>query len=73
MCLSSIVSCNISLCKYFRDSVGVNVGMLLVCNIHRDSNGVGMRGNSSSVLMGMFPLVVLSRNKVRVISDLVQS
>ena len=37
------------------------------------SNGVGRRGNLSSVLFRHVPLVVLSRNNVRVIGDLIQS
>ena len=46
MCLSSVMLCNINLCRYFRDIVGVNVGMLFACLSHCVSNGVG-RGNSA--------------------------
>ena len=65
--------CNINLCKYFRDIVGVRVGILCAWRIHCVSNGVGKTGNFSSLLLRCIPLVVLSRNNVRVIGDLIQS
>ena len=73
MCLGSTTLCNISLYMYFSDSVGVRIGIFLACSIHYVSSGVGRRENSSNVLLSWDPLVVLSRNRVPVIGDLVQS
>ena len=53
--------------------MGVSVGILFASRIHCVSNGVGRRGNSSSVFLRCVSLVVLSKNKVRVIGDLMQS
>ena len=62
---------SISLCRYFREVVGVNVGIFCVCLIHCVSSGVGRRGNFVSVLLKWAPLVVLSRYNVLVIGDLI--
>ena len=51
MCLISIMLCNISLCRYFKDSVGVIVGMFIARRIHCVSSGVGRRENLSIVLL----------------------
>ena len=73
ICFSSNILCNISLCRYFSDSVGANVGIFLACIIHCVSNDICTRGNTSSVLMRWVPLVTLSRNRVLVIGERVQS
>ena len=73
MCLSSVMLWSISLWRYFREVVGVNVGIFCACCIHCVSSGVGRRGNFSSVLCKWAPLVVLSRYRVLVIGDLIQS
>ena len=65
--------CNISLCRYFREVVGFNVGIFCAWLIHCVSSGVGRRGNFASVLLKWAPLVVLSRYSVLVIGDLIQS
>ena len=57
MCLSSVTLCNISLCKYFIDIVGVNIGILCACRNHCVSSGVERRGNFSSVLLRWAPLI----------------
>ena len=44
ICLSSVMLCNISLCIYFREVVGVNVGKFCACCIHCIASGVGRRG-----------------------------
>ena len=51
----------------------VSVGILCVCRIHCVSSGIGRKENLSSVLMRWVPLVVLSRNNVHVIGNLIQS
>ena len=51
MCLILVMLCNIGLCRYFKNSVGVIVGIVLACRIHCVSNGVGRRGNLSIVLL----------------------
>ena len=73
ICFSSKILCKSSLCRYFSDNIGVNVGMFLACILHCVSNGVGARGTTSSVLLRWVPLVVLSRNRVLVIGERVQS
>ena len=76
--MCSIKVCNlfqfkyISVCTYISDSLEVSVGIFFACSIHCVSNGVGVRGKSSSLLLRWIPLVVLSKNKVLVIGDLVQ-
>lgn len=67
MCLSSVILWSINLCRYLRDIVGV-----CVCCIHCVSSGVGRRGNCSSLLLRWMSLVVLNKNDVRVIGDLIQ-
>ena len=42
---------SISLCRYFREVVGVNVGIFCVCLIHCVSSGMGRRENFASVLL----------------------
>ena len=65
--------CYINLFKYFREVVGVIVGIFCAWRNHCVSSGVGRRGNISSVLLRWMLLVVLSRNSVLVIGDLRQS
>ena len=65
--------CNISLCRYFREVVGFNVGIFCAWLIHCVSSGVGRRGNCASVLLKWALLVVLRRYNVLVIGDLIQS
>ena len=36
--------CSINLCRYFREVVGVSVGIFCVCLIHCVESGVGRRG-----------------------------
>ena len=71
MCLNSIKLYSINLCRYFRDIVGVNVGILFACA--SVSNGVGRRDNSVIMLLRWIPLVVLSKNMIHVIGDFIQS
>ena len=47
-------------------------GIFIACRIHCVSSGVGRRGNLSIVLLIWVPQLVLSRNKVLVIGDLIQ-
>ena len=61
ICLSSVILCSISLCRYFREVVGVDVGKFCVCCIHYVSSDVGRRGNFCSVFFKWAPLVVFSR------------
>ena len=53
--------CSISLCRYFREIVGVNVGKFCAYCINCVSSGVGRRGNFCSVLFKRTPLVVFNR------------
>ena len=71
--VSTNILCNIGLCRYSSDSVEVNIGIFLACIIHCVSSGVGARRNASSVLMRWVSLVTLSRNRVLVIGERVQS
>ena len=64
--------CSISLCRYFREVEGVNVGIFCAWRIHCVSSGVRRRGDFSSVLRWA-PLVVWSRYSVVVSGDLIQS
>jgi hypothetical protein len=73
MCLSSVMLWSISLCKYFRGIVGVNVGIFLCLTHPLCFEWCGKKGEFSSVLLRWAPLIVLSRNNVRVIGDLIQS
>ena len=72
MCLSSVMFCSINLCKYFREVMGVSVGVFCAWHNHCVSNDVGRRGNFSSVLLRWVLLVILRRNSVLVIGDLRQ-
>ena len=65
--------CNISLCRYFKDSAGAIVGIFLACRIHCVSSGMRRRGNLSIVLLRWASQLVFNRNKVLVIGDLIQS
>ena len=51
--------------------MGVCVGMDCTCCTHCVSSGMGRRENCSSLLLRCMSLVVLSKNSVRVIGDLI--
>ena len=65
--------CSISLCRYFREVVGVIVGIFCACCVHCLSSDVGRRGNFCIVLFKWAPLVTFSRKRVLVIGDRIQS
>lgn len=67
MSLSLVILCNISLCISLRDSVGVSIGIFLACSI----SVFPMVWEEEE--LRWVTLVVLNKNNVCVIGDLVQS